>query len=93
LNAGRSSDSGGEQVRRWLPDSRVVKAFNIVGNAHMFHPDFPGGPPDMFLCGNDDAGKATVTEICEALGWPVIDIGDIEGAPARASLRPPGPLR
>ena len=74
------TDSGGEQVQRWLPDSRVVKAFNIVGNAHMVHPDFPGGPPDMFLCGNDAAAKATVTGICEAFGWPVIDIGGIEGA-------------
>ncbi|HEV8050362.1 MAG TPA: NAD(P)-binding domain-containing protein, partial [Thermoplasmata archaeon] len=34
-------DSGGEQVQRWLPDSHVVKAFNIVGNVHMFQPDFP----------------------------------------------------
>jgi len=74
------TDSGGEQVQRWLPDSRVVKCFNIVGNAHMVHPDFPGGPPDMFLCGNDAAAKAAVTEICEAFGWPVIDIGGIEGA-------------
>jgi 8-hydroxy-5-deazaflavin:NADPH oxidoreductase len=74
------TDSGGEQVQRWLPDSRVVKCFNIVGSAHMVHPDFPGGPPDMFLCGNDAAAKATVTGICEAFGWPVIDIGGIEGA-------------
>jgi predicted dinucleotide-binding enzyme len=75
-----NTDSGGEQVQRWLPESRVVKAFNIVGNAHMFHPDFPGGPPDMFICGNDAAAKKTVTGICESFGWPVIDIGGIEGA-------------
>jgi len=74
------TDSGGEQVQRWLPESRVVKAFNTVGNAHMVHPDFPGGPPDMFICGNDAAAKKTVTGICEAFGWPVIDIGGIEGS-------------
>lgn len=74
------TDSGGEQVQRWLPESLVVKAFNIVGHAHMFHPDFPGGPPDMFLCGNDAGAKKTVAAICAAFGWPVIDIGGIEGA-------------
>ena len=41
------NDSAGEQVQRWLPKSRVVKAFNIVGNTHMLHPEFPNGPPDM----------------------------------------------
>jgi len=73
-------DSGGEQVQRWLPRSRVVKCFNIVGNAHMVKPTFPGGPPDMFLCGDDAAAKQTVRELCESLGWPVIDLGGIEGA-------------
>jgi NADPH-dependent F420 reductase len=75
------TDSGGEQVQRWLPDSRVVKAFNTVGNAHMVDPDFPGGPPDMFIAGNDADAKATVTEVLESFGWPgAIDIGGIEGA-------------
>lgn len=74
------TDSGGEQVQRWLPDARVVKAFNTVGNAHMVNPDFPCGPPDMFICGNDADAKKTVTGICAGLGWPTIDIGGIDGA-------------
>jgi predicted dinucleotide-binding enzyme len=74
------TDSAGEQVQRWLPSARVVKAFNIVGFAHMFKPDFPGGPPDMFICGNDDSAKHTVTGILKDFGWPAIDIGGIEGS-------------
>jgi len=74
------TDSAGEQVQRWLPSAHVVKAFNIVGNAHMFKPDFPFGPPDMFICGNDAEAKQTVTEILKDFGWPTIDIGGIEGS-------------
>lgn len=72
------SDSGGEQVQRLLPGARVVKAFNTVGNAHMFKPDFPGGPPDMFICGNDDGAKKDVGKLLEQFGWGVIDLGGIE---------------
>ena len=80
LAVGRD-DSAGEQVQRWLPRARVVKAFNIVGNASMFRPQFPGGPPDMFICGNDAAAKHTVTEICTSFGWPgALDLGGIEMA-------------
>lgn len=74
------TDSAGEQVQRWLPQSYVVKAFNIVGNQDMVNPEFPGGPPDMFFCGNDAKAKETVTDILKKFGWNVVDIGGIEGA-------------
>lgn len=73
-------DSLGESIQRLLPNARVVKCFNTVGNAHMVHPQFPGGPPDMFLCGNDADAKKIVSQICEHFGWGVIDIGGIEGS-------------
>jgi predicted dinucleotide-binding enzyme len=74
------TDSGGEQVQRWLPEAKVVKAFNSVGHAHMFKPDFPGGPPDMFFAGNDEGAKRTVSELLSAFGWNAVDIGGIDGA-------------
>ncbi len=73
-------DSGGQRVQRLLPKARVVKVFNTVGTAHMVNPEFPGGPPDMFICGNDDDAKRTVTAICQRFGWPTIDIGGMEDA-------------
>jgi predicted dinucleotide-binding enzyme len=73
-------DSGGEQVQRWIPAARVVKAFNTVGNTHMFRPEFPGGPPDMFICGNDAGAKQTVERLLSEFGWPAIDLGGIEAS-------------
>jgi len=44
------TDSAAEMVQRLLPQAKVIKALNIVGNPHMVHPDFLGGPPTMFIC-------------------------------------------
>jgi predicted dinucleotide-binding enzyme len=74
------NDSAGERVQRLLPAAHVVKAFNTVGNAFMFRPEFPGGPPDMFICGNDQHAKASMGAILTDFGWGVVDIGGIEGS-------------
>jgi predicted dinucleotide-binding enzyme len=74
------TDSLGEVVQRLLPKARVVKAFNTVGNTLMVNPKLPGGPPDMFLCGNDDDAKKIVTQVCAHFGWGVVDLGGIEGS-------------
>jgi predicted dinucleotide-binding enzyme len=75
------TDSGGETVQRLLPQAKVIKAFNIVGNPHMVHPNFPGGPPTMFVCGNDDDAKKIVTDrFLTPFGWETVDIGGLEGS-------------
>jgi len=74
------ADSAGERVQRWLPDARVVKAFNTVGNRHMDAPSFAGGPPDMFLCGNDASAKKTAAELIRSLGFGIVDSGGIESS-------------
>jgi predicted dinucleotide-binding enzyme len=74
------SDSAGERVQRLLPDAHVVKAFNTVGNPFMFRPEFPGGPPDMFIAGNNDDAKKKVTGILKEFGWGVVDVGGIESS-------------
>src|SRR5947209_17907311 len=55
------ADSAGETVQRMLSHSKVVKAFT-VGNPHFIHPDFPRGPPTMFIFGNDGQAKKTVID-------------------------------
>lgn len=72
------TDSLGERVQRAVPEARVVKAYNTVGNALMVDPDVPGGPPTMFLGGDSDDAKATVTDLLRSTGWDVADLGGIE---------------
>jgi 8-hydroxy-5-deazaflavin:NADPH oxidoreductase len=57
-----------------------VKALNIVSADVMVEPSLGGGHPDMFIAGNDDEAKRAVTELLGRIGWPVIDLGDIENA-------------
>jgi predicted dinucleotide-binding enzyme len=74
------TDSLGEVVQRLIPKARVVKAFNTVGNALMVNPQLPGGPPDMFIAGNDADAKKIVAQICEHFGWGVVDLGGVESS-------------
>jgi len=71
-----------EQIQKQLPDARVVKAFSCVGNAFMYKPDFGGIKPTMFICGNDDEAKNTVTKILDSFGWETEDMGKMEAARA-----------
>jgi predicted dinucleotide-binding enzyme len=71
-----------ERLQSAFPEARFVKAFNIVGNAFMVDPKFPGGKPTMFICGNDEEAKETVTDILTSFGWETEDFGGVEGARA-----------
>jgi predicted dinucleotide-binding enzyme len=87
-----TTDSLGEQVQRAVPGARVVKAYNTVGNALMVDPDLPGGPPTMFVAGNDADAKTTVSEMLRATGWDVADVhglGPLRGHQRRLGSRVP----
>jgi len=71
-----------EKIQKILPDAKVVKAFSCVGNAFMYKPDFNGSIPTMFICGNDDPAKRTVTDILTSFGWETEDMGKVEAARA-----------
>lgn len=74
-----TTDSLGERIQRRLPEARVVKCFNIVGNRQMVDPTYKG--VEMMICGHDKAAKEEVTKILKEFGWKgAIDVGGIEGA-------------
>ena len=74
-------DSLGERVQRTLPDARVVKAFNTIGNPYFVDPSFSDGLPTMLIAGDDEIAKRTVADVLADFGWPdPVDIGGIEGS-------------
>lgn len=75
-------DSLMERLQRKAPEAHFVKAFSCVGNALMIDPELPGGPPSMFICGNDEAAKTQAKGILTELGWETVDMGKVEAARA-----------
>jgi 8-hydroxy-5-deazaflavin:NADPH oxidoreductase len=71
-----------ERLQREFPGAKLVKAFNSVGSARMIDPSFKAGKPTMFICGNDEGAKRTVTGLLTELGWDTADMGSVEAARA-----------
>ena len=91
LHLGAVPDAIEEVLRLYRDDMNpgdvVIMNDPYAGGMHlpdifMFKPAFPGGPPTMFICGNDDAAKTTVRGILSDFGWEAEDIGKVEGARA-----------
>jgi predicted dinucleotide-binding enzyme len=75
-------DSLMERLQREFANARFVKAFNSVGNPLMVNPQFKGGKPTMFICGNDETAKQKVRGILDQFGWETADMGKAEAARA-----------
>jgi 8-hydroxy-5-deazaflavin:NADPH oxidoreductase len=71
-----------EKLQREFAGARFVKAFNSVGSARMVNPQFAGGKPTMFICGNDESAKQAVGRLLDQLGWDTADMGAVEAARA-----------
>ena len=85
-----NTDSLGEQIQLAFPETKVVKTLNTVNCNVMVKPSLVPGDHDMFICGNDSAAKARVTDILKNwFGWKsVFDLGDITGARAMEMFLP-----
>ncbi|MFI5370785.1 MAG: NADPH-dependent F420 reductase, partial [Candidatus Eisenbacteria bacterium] len=71
-----------ERLQKLAPAARFVKAFSCVGNTLMVNPQLRGGPPTMFMCGNDAGAKTEVTSVLAQFGWEISDLGAAEAARA-----------
>jgi predicted dinucleotide-binding enzyme len=75
-------DSLMERLQDIAADAKFVKAFNSVGSSSMINPTYENGPPTMFICGNDEDAKASVTKILDEFGWEIADFGGVKSARA-----------
>jgi hypothetical protein len=71
-----------ETLQNQFAEARFVKAYNSVGAPCMVNPDFKGGKPTMFICGNDEGAKKQVAQINDQFGWETADMGGAEAARA-----------
>jgi predicted dinucleotide-binding enzyme len=76
------NDSLMERLQRTFPEIRFVMAFNSVGSARMVNPQFGGGKPSMFYCGNDADAKTFVATVLDQFGWEPADMGTAVAARA-----------
>lgn len=71
-----------EMLQREFASAHLIKAFNSVGAPCMVNPQFAGGKPTMFICGNNAEAKQTVTGILDQFGWETADMGSAVAARA-----------
>lgn len=72
--------SGGERVARWLPGTRVVKAFNTTGVANMVNSDYGTIEPVMPVAGDDPEATGVVVALARELGFDALAAGPLSAA-------------
>ncbi len=75
----------GTASSRWvaghLPGATVVKAFNTIGAGHLLELGRDAGDPARIalpVAGDDEAAKARVLELVDALGFDGVDAGTLD---------------
>ena len=71
-----------EELQDTFPKANFVKSFNMIGSHLMVNPDFGGEKATMFICGNNDDAKNTVSGILDQFGFETEDMGNAEAARA-----------
>jgi predicted dinucleotide-binding enzyme len=72
--------SGSEMVQKFVPETKVVKAFTIYGFENFEDASYPGYnvKPVMMYCGNNSSAKEIAKTLIEQLGWDSLDVGGLE---------------
>jgi hypothetical protein len=69
--------SAAEELQKWLPHSKVVKAFNTSFAADFSTPVIDGKIADALIAGNDAEAVQNVAELVNTVGFNPIIAGDL----------------
>lgn len=75
-----TTTSAAEEIAKLLPQAKVVKCFNTVGEANFAHPVFGDQRASMFFAGDDAGSKLIVAELGNQLGFDMVDAGPLSQA-------------
>jgi len=74
---GEQPPSAAEELQRWLPNSKVVKAFNTTFADDFENLVIAGKRLDAFIAGDDEEALQTVSELVKTAGFNPIIAGDL----------------
>jgi NADPH-dependent F420 reductase len=83
------ADSSSAQELAQAVDSsaRVVKAFNTTYAGTLLEGEVAGQPLDVFIAGDDEAAKKTVSQLVKDAGMRPVDAGPLERARALEAMQ------
>jgi predicted dinucleotide-binding enzyme len=72
------TDSGGEQVARWAPGAKIVKALNIVDARLLDGKKLDDREITIPIASDDTDAKKVASDLIVELGFDVVDAGSLE---------------
>jgi hypothetical protein len=72
------TDSGGEQVARWAPGAKIVKALNIVDARLLDGKKLDDREITIPIASDDTDAKKVASDLIVELGFDVVDAGKLE---------------
>ena len=74
------STSAAEELQGWLPNARVVKAFNTIFAQNQSSGKLGSLKLSAFVAGDDPAAKRTVMRLATEIGFEPVDVGGLNKA-------------
>ncbi|NKE72670.1 NADPH-dependent F420 reductase [Candidatus Manganitrophus noduliformans] len=72
--------SGAEELQKKVPGAKVIKAFNTAFAGQMDTGRIKNEPITLFVAGDDETAKATVTQMGREIGFDPVDAGPLQNA-------------